>query len=55
MLRHLPQPVHAGGLEPDVGVEAARDGAVDDGLLPPSSSLISFCLARMYRRIRRSA
>src|SRR5690606_4510721 len=33
MLRHIPQPFHAGGLEADVGVEAAGDGAVDDGLL----------------------
>ena len=33
MLRHFPQPLHAGGLEADVGIEAARDGAVDDGLL----------------------
>ena len=33
MLRHLPQPLHARRLEPDVGVEAAGDGAVDDGLL----------------------
>ena len=33
MLRHIPQPLHAGGLEADVGVEAAGDGAVDDGLL----------------------
>ena len=33
MLRHVPQPLHAGGLEADVGVEAAGDGAVDDGLL----------------------
>ena len=33
MLRHIPQPLHAGGLEADVGIEAAGDGAVDDGLL----------------------
>src|SRR5690606_21335502 len=33
MLRHIPQPLHAGGLEADAGVEAAGDGAVDDGLL----------------------
>src|SRR5690606_30526489 len=33
MLRHIPQPLHTGGLEADVGVEAAGDGAVDDGLL----------------------
>src|SRR5436309_477209 len=33
MLRHLPQPLYAGGLEADVGVEAAGDGTVDDGLL----------------------
>ena len=33
MLRHVAQPLHAGGLEADVGVEAAGDGAVDDGLL----------------------
>src|SRR5262245_15688858 len=33
MLRHILQPLHAGGLEADVGIEAAGDGAVDDGLL----------------------
>ena len=33
MLRHVPQPLHARGLEADIGVEAAGDGAVDDGLL----------------------
>ena len=33
MLRHVAQPLHAGGSEGDVGVEAAGDGAVDDGLL----------------------
>ncbi|SRR6266542_3218122 len=33
MLRNLAQPGHAGGFEPDVGVEAAGHGAVDDGLL----------------------
>jgi hypothetical protein len=33
MLRHITQPLHTGGLEADVGVEAAGDGAVDDGLL----------------------
>ena len=33
MLRHIPQPLHTGGLEANVGVEAAGDGAVDDGLL----------------------
>ena len=33
MLRHIPQPIDAGGLEANVGVEAAGDGAVDDGLL----------------------
>jgi len=33
MLRHVPQPLHAGWLETDVGVKAAGDGTVDDGLL----------------------
>ena len=33
MLRHFPQPLHAGGLETDVGVQAEGDGPVDDGLL----------------------
>ena len=33
MLRHLTQPLHAGGLEADIGIEAAGDGAVNDGLL----------------------
>ena len=33
MLRHVPQPLDAGGLETNVGVEAAGDGPVDDGLL----------------------
>ena len=32
MRRHVAQPLDAGGLEADVGVEAAGDGAVDDGL-----------------------
>ena len=33
MLRNIAEPGDAGGLEGDVGVEAAGDGAVDDGLL----------------------
>ena len=33
MLRHVPQALHARRLEADVGVKAASDGAVDDGLL----------------------
>ena len=33
MLRHIAEPLDAGGLEGDVGVEAAGDGLVDDGLL----------------------
>src|SRR5680860_1370778 len=33
MLRHVPQPLHAGGLEAHIGIEAAGDGTVDDGLL----------------------
>ena len=33
MLRHVAQPLDAGGLETDVGVEAAGDGPVDDSLL----------------------
>ena len=33
MLRHVPKPLHTGGFEADVGVEAAGDGAVNDGLL----------------------
>ena len=33
MLRNVAEPGDAGGLEGDVGVEAAGDGAVDDGLL----------------------
>ena len=33
MLRDVAEPGDAGGLEGDVGVEAAGDGAVDDGLL----------------------
>ena len=32
MLRHVSQPLDTGGLEPDVGVEAPGDGALDDGL-----------------------
>ena len=32
MLRHVAQPLHAGGLEPDVGVEAAGYGLLDNGL-----------------------
>ena len=30
---HLPQPLDAGGLEADVGIEPTGNGAVDDGLL----------------------
>ena len=33
MLRHIAQPLHARRLQPDVRIEAARDGAVDHGLL----------------------
>ena len=33
MLRNVAEPVDAGGLEGDVGVKAAGDGVVDDGLL----------------------
>ncbi len=33
MLRHVAEPLHAGGLETDVGVEAAGDGAVDNSPL----------------------
>jgi len=31
MLRYVAKPLNAGGLEADVGIEAAGDGAVDDG------------------------
>ena len=33
MLRHVAEPLDAGGLEADVGVEAAGDGLVDDSPL----------------------
>ena len=33
MLRHVPKPLHTGGLEADVGVEAPGDSMVDDSLL----------------------
>ena len=33
MLRYVPQPLDAGGLEADAGVKAPRDGLADDGLL----------------------
>src|SRR6266702_6809858 len=33
MLRHVPKPLYARGLEPDVGVEAAGDCTLDDRLL----------------------
>ena len=33
MLRHLPQPLDAGRLEPHIGVEATRDRLLDDRLL----------------------
>ena len=33
MRRHITEPLDTGGLETDVGVEAAGDGLVDDGLL----------------------
>ena len=32
MLRHLPQPLHPGGFEPDAAVQAPRDGLVDQCL-----------------------
>ena len=35
MLRHVAEPLDAGGLEADVGVKAAGDGSVDDGLTSP--------------------
>ncbi|OPY55599.1 MAG: hypothetical protein A4E51_00731 [Methanosaeta sp. PtaU1.Bin055] len=33
MLRHIAQPFHAGGLEADIGIEAARYSVVDNDLL----------------------
>lgn len=33
MLWHIPQPLDAGRLEAHIGIEAAGDGAMDDGLL----------------------
>lgn len=33
MLRHVSKPLHARGLEADVGVEAPSDSTVDDSLL----------------------
>ena len=33
MLRHVAEPLDAGGLEADVGIEAAGHGLVDDRLL----------------------
>ena len=33
MLWHVAEPLDAGGLEADVGIEAAGDGLVDDPLL----------------------
>ena len=33
MRRHIAQPIHAGGLERDVGIQAASDGLVDYRLL----------------------
>ena len=33
MLRHITQPLHTRGLQTDVGIKAARDGAVDNDLL----------------------
>ena len=32
VFRHFPQPLHSGGLEPDAGVQAPRDGLVDQCL-----------------------
>jgi len=59
MLRPLAQPLHARGLVGWIGltranVDSAGDSLVDEGLLVSSSSLTSFCLPRMERRIRRS-
>ena len=44
MLWHVAEPFYAGGLEADVGVEAASDGAVDDGLLLLFQQLDQFLL-----------
>ena len=33
MFRYIPEPSDPGGFEADVGVEAARHGLLDDGLL----------------------
>ena len=33
MFRHVAEPFHTRGLETDIGVEAAGDSAMDDGLL----------------------
>src|SRR5579871_2019073 len=33
MLRHVPEPLHPRRLEPNVRIEPAGDGAVDDGVL----------------------
>ena len=33
MLWHVAEPIDAGGLEADAGIETAGDGLVDDGLL----------------------
>ena len=44
MFRHVAEPFDAGGLEADVGVEAAGNGAVDDGLLLLLQQLDQFLL-----------
>ena len=58
MLRHVAEPLDAGGLEADVGVEAAGDGLVDDGLLlllqqrdelPLGADVVTLTLGRMRR------
>ena len=54
VLRHVAQPLDAGGLEADVGIEAAGDGPVDDGLLLLLQQRMSLRLALTYRRMRRS-
>ena len=44
MLRHVAQPLHAGWLEADIGIEAARNRAMNDCLLLLLQQLDQFLL-----------
>ena len=55
MRRHVAEPLDAGGLEADVGVQPPCDGPVDDGLLLLLQQRDQlFAWSSTYRRMRLS-